>query len=334
MFKKIIALTLCVLTFALPLVSCASQGDVPDGMQAAYVEGEPFRLYVPEGWSVNTKSGISGAYSYANEKMIVNARYSTPSDPEVTLDDYMVQCAEGYAKVMKDFYLVSRKADLLGSKDARRMEYTVTDAGQSYTCVQYTTFHDGNLVSLFFYCLTEYKDAAAEEFESIRAAFVLCDMPTPKNDEVVDDKTPEGMKIASAKDAAHRFYVPKSWICNSESGKSEAYYPESGKPNVTVTIYVPDASMSIDDYLANCETRYAEALSGYERIQTAERQVAGRRALSYTYRASYDGMSFRIMQTVLSDGQAMYSVTYTALDDRFDAHLADVESMLTAFTFR
>ena len=128
--------------------------------------------------------------------------------------------------------------------------------------------------------------------------------------------------------------MPKSWICHSESGKSEAYYPESGKPNVTVTIYVPDTTMTVDDYLASCTARYTEALGGYEAIATAERQVAGRRALCHTYRASYDGVSFRIMQTVLSDGQAMYSVTYTALDDRFDAHLADVESMLDAFTFR
>ena len=121
---------------------------------------------------------------------------------------------------------------------------------------------------------------------------------------------------------------------STASGKTEAYYPESGKPNVTVTIYVPDESMTIDEYFASCEARYAEALSGYERLSDEERQVAGRRAMSYTYRASYDGVSFRIMQTVLSDGAAMYSVTYTALDDRFDAHFADVETMLDTFTFQ
>lgn len=335
MLKKIIALALCVLLLALPLVSCGKSDGAPDGMQSATLEGEPFLLYVPASWSLNTRSGVSSAYSYANDKMIVSARYTAPSDPAQTLEQYMVACAEGYVKVMKDFTLVTlSEAALLGGQDARRMEYTVTDAGKTYTCVQHTTLYEGLFVSLYFYYLTDRRDAVAEEFESIRAAFTLTALSEPTGDELVDKNTPEGMKIASAKGDAHRLYVPKSWICDSESGKSEAYYPESGKPNVTVTIYVPDGSMTVDEYLTSCTTRYTEALSGYEAVSTAERQVAGRRALSHTYRASYDGMSFRVMQTVLSDGQAMYSVTYTALDDRFDAHLADVERILDTFTFR
>ena len=200
--------------------------------------------------------------------------------------------------------------------------------------MQYTTRHEDYFVSLSFYDLTEYAETVVETFESIRKEFVLCEPIDVPQDEVVDDKTPEGMKIASDQNDAHRLYVPKTWVCYSESGRTEAYVDESGKPNVTVTLHLPDESMSIDDYLALCEARYAEALSGYEPIDTQERQVAGRRALSATYRASYDGMTFRIMQTVLSDGDAMYSVTYTALDDRFDAHLADVEAMLDVFTFR
>lgn len=333
MFKKIIALVLLLATLGLALVSCG-KGDVPEGMQKAYLDGEPFRLYVPEGWTVNTRSGVSSAYSYANDQMIVSARYVTPSDPELSLEAYMLSCAEGYAKTMKDFVYVSLEAALLGGETAKRMEYTVTENGKAYTCVQITAAHEGRMVSLYFYCLTEYKDAAEETLEAIRKAFVLTSLPEAANDEVVDKNTPDGMKIASAKNDAHRFYVPKSWICHSESGKSEAYVNESGKPNVTVTLYVPSESMSIDEYLTSCETRYAESLGGYESLSREERTVAGRRAISATYRASYDGVSFRIMQTVLSDGQAMYSITYTALDDRFDAHLADVEAILDTFSFR
>jgi len=334
MLKKLISLTLAVLMLGASLVACKKKDDVPDGMQSATVEGEPFVLYVPDTWSVNTKSGISSAYSYANDKMVASARYYVPTDAERSLDDHMIACAEGYMKTVKDFYLVSREAALLGGKDARRLEYTMTDGGAKYTCVQYTVRHGDLLVSLYFLCLTEYKDTVAETFESIRAAFVLCERVAPSQTEVVDDKTPEGMKIASGKNDAHRLYVPKTWVCFPDSGRTEAYVDESGKPNVTVTLTVPDTSMSIDEYLSGCKTRYAEALSGYEELETKERQVAGRRALTTVYRASYDGMTFRIMQTVLSDSEAMYSVTYTALDDRFDAHLADVEQMLNTFTFR
>ncbi len=334
MLKKIISLTLVLLMLGASLVACKKKDDVPDGMQSATVEGEPFVLYVPEGWTVNTKSGISSAYSYANDKMIASARYYAPTDAERSLDDHIVACAESYAKTAKDFYLVSREAALLGGKDARRLEYTMTDGGTNYTCVQYTARHGDVLVSLYFSYLTDRKDAVAETFESIRANFVLCEKGAVAQNEVVDEKTPEGMKIASGKNDAHRLYVPKTWVCFPESGRTEAYVDESGKPNVTVTLTVPDTSMAIDEYLDSCKTRYAEALSGYEEIETKERQVGGRRALTTTYRATYDGMTFCIMQTVLSDSEAMYSVTYTALDDRFDAHLADVERMLDTFTFR
>lgn len=335
MIKKLIALTLVVLMLGAALVSCGkNKDDVPDGMQSATVAGEPFVLYVPDTWTVNTKSGFSSAYSYANDKMVAGARYCMPTHAEQTLDEYAVACAESYAVTAKDFHLVSREAALLGGKDARRLEYTMTDGGKNYTCVQIATRHGDYFVSLYFYYLTEYKDVVAETFESIRAAFVLGESSAVPQSEVVDDKTPEGMKIASGKNDAHRLYVPKAWVCFPESGRTEAYVDESGKPNVTVTLTVPDTSMAIDEYLASCTARYREALAGFEEIETKERQVAGRRALTVTYRASYDGMTFCIMQTVLSDGEAMYSVTYTALDERFDAHLADVEQMLNTFTFR
>jgi hypothetical protein len=40
------------------------------------------------------------------------------------------------------------------------------------------------------------------------------------------------------------------------------------------------------------------------------------------------------MQTVFSDGKIFYSLTYTALDENFDTHMADVELILNSFRFR
>lgn len=334
MWKKIIALALLVL-ICMGAVSCGKSDGTPDGMQAAHLDGEPFRLYVPEGWSVNTASGISGAYTYASDRVIVNARYTVPENADMTVDQYLNGCAERYISVLKDFAVVSHEPAMLGEKDARQLTYTATSPeGVAYTCTQITARHEGLMVSLYFYCPTNSVEATAEAFESIRKAFVFAEISAPINDEVVDEDTPDGMKIASSSDYAYRFYVPKTWICNSQSKKSEAQYPESGNPNVTVTLYEPLETMSIDDYFAMCEARYTESLSGYERLDTTERTVAGRRAVSYTYRARYDGLSFCIMQTVFCDGQIMYSITYTALEEAFDTHTADVNAILDAFSFR
>ena len=64
MLKKITALILALLICICALASCSTSGEeVPDGMKAAYISGEPFRLYIPEGWADNTRSGVSGGYA-------------------------------------------------------------------------------------------------------------------------------------------------------------------------------------------------------------------------------------------------------------------------------
>ena len=142
------------------------------------------------------------------------------------------------------------------------------------------------------------------------------------------------MKIASPDNVEYRLYVPTTWVCDSQSKKAEAYFPESGRPNVTVTSYSPDEELTVQTYFEKCEKEYKDALEGYEIILTEERTVAQRQAVSYTYKATVGGVELRLMQTVLVYNGMVYSITYTALDDSFDAHTDDVNAMLDAFIFR
>lgn len=336
MFKKLMALTLVAVLLCLSLFGCAPSGEeeIPKGMQPAYLEGEPFRLYIPDGWSVNDSSGISGGFSFASERIIANARAHTPENPDMTADDYLLLCAEGYAKSLPDFTIITREAALLGGENAKMLLYTATVNGISYTCTQYTAKHDGLLISLYLYTPTDSVSVTAEAFEQIRASFAFAAPQETSREPLVDENTPAGMQIASGKDAAHRLYVPDTWVCNPDSGRSEAYVQESGRPNVTVTLYEPTETMTPESYFELCRERYAASLQGYELLEEGDCQIAGRTGKVYTYRASYDGIDFRFRQTVFSDGRVIYSLTYTAIDDRFDAHLEDVDAIVKAFTFR
>ena len=53
-------LALCLLCGG--LVACSQDKEVPDGYQYATCKGEYFLLFVPTQWTVNTESGVSGAY--------------------------------------------------------------------------------------------------------------------------------------------------------------------------------------------------------------------------------------------------------------------------------
>ena len=321
-------------------VSCRKDDGAPEDMKSSTVEGEPFVLYVPDSWIENYSSGISSAYYVSTQTIMVSARYETAvekyredsADDGAVLDAYMMACAEKYSDSVKNFNILTLDAAVLGGKDARHLKYTMdNDAGKSLTCRQITTIHGEDFVTLNFYCETDLYEANNAQFEKILSAFALRDK-TVMNDNVTDKYTPEGMKRASEEEIEYRFYVPQSWICYSESGRSEAYYPESEKPNVTVTSYAQSVIATPEEYFAIAEEEYKKSISGYELLSTSEEfKVSGRKAISYTYKAIYDGVEFRIMQTVFAYNGAAYSITYTALADCFDDHLNDVNKMLEAF---
>ena len=268
--KKIIAVFTAIIFLILPLSACSSGESVPRGMVLASAEDEPFKLYVPEGMNVNLDSGISGAFALSPAKIVISARYYTPADPEMTVAEYIAYCEQGYADSLTEFAVISHDPAILAEKDAVKLIYTAKMDSISYTCTQYTVLHNGDMVSLHFYIPTDAVSTYTEVANAVTSNFRLCDKAEPKNDELVDKNTPDGMKIASHDKIEYRFYVPKSWICDSESGISEAYYPESEKTNVTVTSYSPDGELSAADYVALCEDEYKTAISGYELLEKAD----------------------------------------------------------------
>lgn len=333
--RKIIALALALLLCISLLCSCGGRGDdIPDNMQLASIDDEPFKLYVPEGMSVNLDSGISSAFKYVPDEVIISARYYTPENPEMTLSEYMTYCAEGYSESLASFEMTALDSSILSGIDALKMTYTTKIKDIDYSCTQISAFYKGDMISLCFYIPSAVSESYAETVKRVTEVFVICDKAEPINDEVVDKKTPDGMKIASEDQLEYRFYVPKTWICNSESGKSEAYYPESEKSNVTVTSYSPSEEMSTEEYIELCKETYAQSISGYNLVETKDTYVNEKKAIEMIFEANYDGIDFKIRQVSLLYGRMIYSITYTATAERYNDHADDVDKMIAEFTFR
>ena len=336
MIKKLLAIFLALM-FCLCAVGCSENDpDAPEGMKSATVDGEPFVLYVPNAWTINTASGISSAVYATVDGISVSARYYTPAEP-LTKDAYLDICLASVSAQYADvgYELTENKlAATLGGKDALKISYEFDLGDTRMSCSQITAEHNGDLISLYFYCPKAELENRAEAFEEIRGAFVLRDKGAAPEDVVTKD-TPEGMKLASDKSIEYRLFVPKSWVCDPESGMSDAYYPESGKPNVSVTSFVPDTSMSVKDYFLLCEEDYKKELPEYSReAEPTERTVGGRAAYSYTYTVRADGADIKIMQTLLAYDSCFYTITYTARAEDFEEHMNDVNAILDAFKFR
>ena len=99
---------LCVCLAAILLIcglsSCAATSEVPDGYQYATCGGEYFRLFVPTQWTVNTESGISGAYSTFNISVTMTEVAFIPDETKeaTPLEQYLEAHLAELAK-MKDF---------------------------------------------------------------------------------------------------------------------------------------------------------------------------------------------------------------------------------------
>lgn len=338
--KKIVSLIIAMLIVCSLLVSCGS--DVPKGMKSVTVAGEPFILYVPEGFSDNTASGISSAfYKSVENDLIVTARHYTPSNSAMTLDEYMSFCADSYAASLEGFEKTAEIAgDVLYGADARRLEYKMTEGGRTYIVAQRTVKHGGDFVSLVMYTTGEGMSVYADFISLILENFTLCEKPSAEKSPKVDKKTPEGMQIASNDIVEYRLYAPLSWVCDADSSISEAYYPESEKTNVTVTSYTPSADergMSIEDYVKKCLTEYRGTINGlpYE-IIVKDLKVADKDAKSFEFSAEYSGVAYKIRQVVFyaSEFDLYYTFTYTATAEKYAQHMADFNAMLGAFTFR
>lgn len=338
MTKRIISCLLILIFCLAGFVACGDkEDDAPEGMYSVTRPGEPFILYVQGDWTDNRDSGISSAYYSIYSGVVVSARYYALPDGG-TLDSYIDVCAEEYAASYSGFKVVDRSVSALGGEKAVRYEYNFDkisgEQTENVTVIQYYTIYKGDVILLSFYCSSaKYNEEYAAVFEEIRREFVLTDKKQV-NDEIVDKKTPEGMKIASPDGIEYVFYVPKTWVTDRSDKLSDAYFPESERSNVTVTAFAPNGEMTTEQYFDVCENTYKNEISGYQRLSAEDKTVDGKAAKSYTYKAVYGDTTFRIMQTVVYYNSMFYSITYTAVDEIFDKHISDVEKMINDFDFR
>lgn len=333
MIKRIIAAALAVL-FCLCAVGCAKvDKNAPEGMKSATVAGEPFTLYVPNAWTDNTASGMSGAYYSAVHGFSVNARFiNTDKDMTAYLDECAVSLGAEYAE--NNFVPESIAETVLGGQDARRLVCRF-DSGEERRAYSVTvTAHGGGLVALYFLCPAAEYENRAEVMEEIRSAFVLGERGDDGTAEVEDKDAPEGMKRASAKNLEYRFYVPTAWVCDAEVGISDGYCPQC-KANISLTSFIPDSSMSVGEYFAKCEAEYVAGLDGYARIgEPVKREVVKREATTYVYKVNEAGEEFTVSQTIFVYDSAFYTVTYTAKTADYEKHLGDLNGVLDAIKFR
>ncbi len=358
--KKMIRLTALLVCVAclFGFSACVTDApeDVPAGMKIATAAGADFRLYVPTSWNANTAYGVSGGYYNLNTQSSVSVvKYPITEEMEVVLSSEEVATLEGgrleafwskYCQTALDAQILSgtkgevvASADLLNGVNARRFATKGVVDGADVCIEQVVAEKDSAFYVFSFIVDVTLYESLLPHVESMLDVFVFADPYLPDDymkDLDEDVEAPAGMKLASNKDVAYRFFVPENWTVDREVEIFAAYL-ESDRSSVSVVPYMPDAqSMSVAEFFTMCQEmmQSTAGTEGYELLEHHEVDLGGRKATAYTYRYTVGGVEYKYMQVIAAYKSMIYSMTYTALPENFDAHLSDVNQMIDAFEFR
>ncbi len=149
-------------------------------------------------------------------------------------------------------------------------------------------------------------------------------------------EAPAGMKLVSNKDVPYLFFAPESWIAVPGSAASQVYASESDRSNVSVIGIVPEEEKtSIDDYWKKTLLHYESALENFTLVSTTEGEtIDGRVTMVYEYTYTLGGVQYHARQAVCAYSLMLVSMTYTALEENYAAHLDEVKAMQDAIRFR
>lgn len=350
-----VLLAVCLLLSA--MASCSKKDAVPDGYQYATCRGEYFRLYVPTQWTVNTESGVSGAYISMGEETAVSmvevpfekalettAEGETVAPTAATLADF-VDAHMAEISAMKNFRLISSSDKFqINRYPAYDMTYFATIGEKDYRYRQVLCSVGVEGAARFYIFTYSSGDASFDQWkevvDGILAEIIFSAVPFEGSDDDrripnVDD-VPAGMKLVSTNENAYRFYAPADWIAEPGSAASLVYASETDRSNVSVIGYVPNVEpYGVADYWKATEAAYKDTLSDFTVVSITENEKMGERLTTvYEYTYSIGGVTYHSRQAVCAYSYMIVSMTYTALAENYEAHLADAQAMQAALTFR
>lgn len=364
--KRNLKAIVCVILLAamlIPLLSACNANKAPDGYKLVACDGDKFRLFVPKSWVSNTDSGITSAYYSVDENAFVSVTMADDRE-SMTLAEYFEYCKARYATSLTDFALVSEDAKAsLGGMAAYQLIFTVTrkvtdsdikediEATQSvkYKYIQYFAEFEDDIYALTFSCPEEKFDSHRDtilgadsddgEFAGVIPYFQFNSEPYVSDGKKFSGKVeaPSGMQLASTDKRPYRFFVPKSWVIDTKSGVSAAFYSNEDKSNVSLQAHMSTGEMAnLDTFFDNSQIKYKNLYGdNYTLLTKIDNVKMGEyNAIQFIFTVKSADIEYKLMQTVCAKGEMYYILTYTSTPELFDSHLGDVEAMISAFALR
>ena len=338
----------------LSAVACSAKEEtlIPEGMQSATAYGATYRLYVPTTWSLKILPGISGAYyNVADQSAVSVAEYeidealatelATLGENTTRIGYYFEKNLLAQIKLMAtgDVHLYEEDsiATTLGGANARQYHASATVAGEVTHFLHIIAEKDNKFYVFSFTASENLYTYCMEDVKKMLENFAFGKEYTP-TDAIktfpADANAPEGMQISSNDTAEFYLYVPTSWTVDQTSTANAATAPDGSY--ISVVPYLPSSDgISVREYFEKSEQMMQTTSGGhYTRLWEKEITLGGGKALQFEYEYTVGGVTYRYLQVIVGYKSMIYNLTYTSLPQNFEANRADVEAIISAFTFR
>ena len=184
-FKRILIVVL-VIIMALALFSCSGESDIPEGMQVASLEGEPFKLFVPKNWTLNSATGVSGAYLSSDAGISVTVTAQEGSDGD--LATLVAANIEEYKAVLENFEPVSEADVVLDKRAAKKVVFSAIYDGARYSFMRIFAKYENYLVVFSYKAKADFFETYLPEAERMLEVFKFCE-PTQNSENKTDKDT-------------------------------------------------------------------------------------------------------------------------------------------------
>ncbi len=149
---------------------------------------------------------------------------------------------------------------------------------------------------------------------------------------------PDGMQLASTDGAEFCLYVPTSWMLNTESGMSGAYYSISQKTVVYANAYTDVDCETVEQFWGKTAARYDAEYKNFKNdVEGGSGDAAtlgDKNAKKYVFEATIDGDEYKIAQYIAQNEGKFFVFTYSAEKENYEQHLTTVEAMAKVFSFK
>ena len=148
-----------------------------------------------------------------------------------------------------------------------------------------------------------------------------------------DENAPKGMIKASNDNVDYVKYVPEAWKVDKSNVYTSAFVSSSDPTNVSATVFSAEKGTEVEDWWKGFYEDFKTLYSDVGEAKTEKAKLGKADATKYSFKGTLNEIEYSYIIVATMKGSTIYYVTYTSVGDAFDAHLEELDTILSNFAF-